>query len=256
MKREHWERSDPRRRVGPRRLRRRGGRAAHALPIMAFTLLEVMMAIAILAMCLTAIFSSEGGAVRMSARSRRLGLATLLARCKMGEIEEQVSEEGLPALFDSGNDECCEEGEVDGYECKWEIVPIVLPETMFAPEEGAAGGGGGDPLANKGSESENAFDPAAMMESGDTGGIASAALGYVFPILKPAFEQQIRRATVVVQWREGDVPKELDVTQYLVSQTPITVPTEGETGATPGTGTGTGTGQSSTQQGENPGSGP
>jgi general secretion pathway protein I len=229
----------------------------------AFTLIEVMMAIAILAMCLTAIFASEGGAVRMSARSRRLGVATLLARCKMGEIEEQVSEEGLPALFDSGTDECCEEGEVDGYECKWEIVPIVLPETMFAPEEEGAtgGGGGGDPLANKGSESENAFDPAAMMESGDTGGIASAALGYVFPILKPAFEQQIRRATVVVQWREGDSPKELDVTQYLVSQTPITVPTEGETGATPGTGTGTGTGTgqtggSSTQQGQNPGSGP
>jgi general secretion pathway protein I len=231
----------------------------------AFTLLEVMMAIAILAMCLTAIFSSEGGAVRMSARSRRLGVATLLARCKMGEIEEQVSEEGLPALFDSGTDECCEEGEVDGYECKWEIVPIVLPETMFAPEgeEGAtgsdgSGGGGGtliDQLANKSGESEGAFDPAAMMESGDTGGMASMALGYVFPILKPAFEQQIRRATVVVQWREGDLPKELDVTQYLVSQTPITVPTEGETGATPGTGTGQ-TGGSSTQQGQNPGSGP
>jgi len=228
----------------------------------AFTLLEVMMAIAILSMCLTAIFSSEGGAVRMSARSRRLGVATLLARCKMSEIEEQVSEEGLPALFDSGTDECCEEGEVDGYECKWEIVPIVLPETMFAPEEDETGGGGGganDPLANKSGESQAAFDPAAMMAEGDTGGMASMALSYVFPILKPAFEQQIRRATVVVQWREGDSPKELDVTQYLVSQTPITAPTEGETGETTGTGTGTGTGQtsgSSTQQGENPGSGP
>jgi len=230
----------------------------------AFTLLEVMMAIAILAMCLTAIFSSEGGAVRMAGRSRRLGVATLLARCKMGEIEEQVAEEGLPALFDSGTDECCEEGEVEGYECKWEIVPVVLPETMFAPEEGAAGGGGGgggtliDQLANKNSEDSNAFDPAAMMAGGDTGGLASMALGYVFPILKPAFEQQIRRATVVVQWREGELAKELDVTQYLVSQTPITAPAEGETTGA-GTGTGTGTSQSSgssTQPGENPGSGP
>jgi hypothetical protein len=195
----------------------------------------------------------------------------------MGEIEEQVSEEGLPALFDSGTDECCEEGEVEGYECKWEIVPIVLPETMFAPEgeeeEGAPGtgsGGGGtliDKLANKNSEDPNAFDPAAMMQSGDTGGMASMALSYVFPILKPAFEQQIRRATVTVQWREGDSPKELDVTQYLVSQTPITAAVEGAEGET-GTGTGTGTtgtgttgtgttgNRSSTVQGANPGAGP
>jgi general secretion pathway protein I len=239
----------------------------------AFTLLEVMMAIAILAMCLTAIFSSEGGAVRMAGRSRRLGVASLLARCKMGEIEEQVAEEGLPAIFDSGNDECCEEGEVEGYECKWEIVPIVLPETMFAPEEGAAGSGaeptspGGnmiDQLAAKNSEEGSSFDPAAMLAGGgDTGGLAAMAMGYVFPILKPAFEQQIRRATVTVQWREGDSPKELDVTQYLVSQTPITAATEegaeGETGAGTGTGTGTGTSggsRSSTVQGANPGAGP
>jgi general secretion pathway protein I len=236
----------------------------------AFTLLEVMMAIAILAMCLTAIFSSEGGAVRMAGRSRRLGVASLLARCKMGEIEEQVAEEGLPAIFDTGTDECCEEGEVEGYECKWEIVPIVLPETMFAPEEGAAGSGaegttapGGnmiDQLAAKNSEEGSSFDPAAMLAGGgDTGGLAAMAMGYVFPILKPAFEQQIRRATVTVQWREGDSPKELDVTQYLVSQTPITAATEegaeGETGTGAGTGTGTSTG-SSTVQGPNPGAGP
>lgn len=215
---------------------------ALARAVAAFTLLEVMLAVAILAMCLTAIFSSEGGAVRMAGRSRRIGVATLLARCKMNEIEEQIAEEGLPAIFDSGSDECCEEGEVDGYECKWEIVPIVLPETMFAPEEGAAGGGGSgggggtliDQLANRNGEQGSALDPAAMLAGGgDTGGLASMALSYVFPILKPAFEQQIRRATVVVQWREGDSPKELDVTQYLVSQTPITVPTEGETGSDP-----------------------
>ena len=204
----------------------------------AFTLLEVMMAITILAMCLTAVYASEGGAVRMAGRSRRLGVATLLARCKMGEIEEQVAEEGLPAIFDTGTDECCEEGEVEGYECKWEIVPIVLPETMFAPEEGAAGEGGGgggmiDQLAAANSESAGTFDPATMLSGGGAAGLASMALGYVFPILKPAFEQQIRRATVVVQWREGNSPKEFDVTQYLVSPTPITVPTEGETGNDP-----------------------
>jgi len=230
-------------------------RKARTTALAAFTLIEVMMSVAILAMCLTAIFSSEGGAVRMAGRSRRIGVATLLARCKMGEIEEQVASEGLPALFDSGSDGCCEDGEVDGYECNWEIVPIVLPETMFAPEEGAAGEGGGgmiDQLAAANTENEATFDPAAMMAGGSTAGLAQMALGYVFPILKPAFEQQIRRATVVVQWKEGDSAKDLDVTQYLVSPTPITVPTEGETGTDPNA-QGQGTqGASSTESGEGP----
>lgn len=222
----------------------------------AFTLLEVMLSVAILAMCLTAIFSSEGGAVRMASRSRRLGVATLLARCKMGEIEEQVAEEGLPALFDSGNDACCEDGEVEGYTCKWEIVPIVLPDTMFAPEEGAAGAGGGgiiDQLAAAQSSQAGAFDPASMLTGGGASGLASIALGYVFPILKPAFEQQIRRATVTVQWSEGVAQKELDVTQYLVSPIPITAPTEGEPGAAPNAALGgAAPGGASTGQGAGP----
>jgi general secretion pathway protein I len=224
----------------------------------AFTLLEVMMSVAILAMCLTAIFSSEGGAVRMAHRSRRIGVATLLARCKMGEIEEQVAEEGLPALFDSGSDECCEEGEVKGYSCDWELAPIVLPESMFAPEEGAAGAGG--PLdtmaASVTGEGEAPVDPAAMLAGGDSGGLAAMALGYVFPILKPSFEAQIRRATVVVKWKEGESPHELDVTQYLVSPTPIEMPTDGPTeGDGTGTGTGTATGTGTGPSGTNIGGG-
>jgi prepilin-type N-terminal cleavage/methylation domain-containing protein len=49
---------------------RRGGSA--------FTLLEVMVAIAILAVSLTAIFSSEAGAIKMAHRARKMGMATLL----------------------------------------------------------------------------------------------------------------------------------------------------------------------------------
>jgi general secretion pathway protein I len=209
----------------------------------AFTLMEVMMAITILAMCLTAIFSSEGGAVRMAHRARRMGAATLLARCKMGEIEEQVAEEGLPALFDSGSDECCEEGEIEGYTCDWELVPIVLPETMFAPEDDAQGG----PFAAEPEESSDptatgaSVDPSNVLSGGSTDGLAAMALGYVFPILKPAFESQIRRATVIVRWREGSSKHEMDVTQYLVSGTPVEMPTEGGASTEdPGAATGSG----------------
>ena len=59
----------------------------------AFTLLEVMVAVPILAVALTAIFASEAGAIRVSARARFTTTATLLARCKMAEIEEETMRE-------------------------------------------------------------------------------------------------------------------------------------------------------------------
>jgi general secretion pathway protein I len=203
-----------------------------------FTLLEVMVAVAILALALTAIFASEAGAIKMAHRSRKMGLATLLVRCKMGEIEEQVAAEGLPALFDTGSDACCEDAEIDGFSCDWEIEPIVLPDNMFAPEEGAEGQGepGEEPEAENPAEqvrqSLTELDPSQVLSGGGAlDGLASTALGFVFPILKPSFEQQIRRATVTVRWKEGSKEHSFDVTQYLIADQPIPVQGAGATGA-------------------------
>jgi general secretion pathway protein I len=209
----------------------------------AFTLLEVMVAIAILAMSLTAIFASEAGSIKVAHRSRKMGLATLLVRCKMGEIEEQVAEEGLPALFDSDSDACCEGAEIDGFSCDWEIEPIVLPDDMFIPPEEEGEDPAAAPSGQKSllqaptdqlQEELSGVDPSAVLAGGGTSGMASAALGLVFPILKPSFEQQIRRATVTVNWKEGDVPHSFDVTQYLVSDQPIVDPTLGPNSTNPG----------------------
>ena len=44
------------------------------------------------------------------------------------------------------------------------------------------------------------------------------AMQQVYPILKPAFEAQIRRATVTVSWKEGRAEKSFDINQYIVAQ--------------------------------------
>lgn len=224
-----------------------------------FSLLEVLIALAILAVSLTALFSSEAGAVKMAYRARRIGVATLLARCKMGEIEEQIALEGLPAVSDVGSDECCEDAEVEGFRCDWEIERLVLPETMFTPEDSdqddqdalsALAAPGADPT--KAADSILS-DPSSLMAGGMAGGgamggMTGMAMSYVFPILKPSFEEQVRRATVKVSWNEGDRPHSFDVTQYLVAEQPklldpnaATAPgqpgapgTPGAPGATPG----------------------
>ena len=211
----------------------------------AFTLLEVMVAVTILGIALTAIFSSEASAIRVSGRARFLTTATLLARCKMGEIEEQVMREGLPAVSANGTDECCVDGEVHGFECEWEIMRIVLPDGApiggstgdahahgdedpgASPIAGLLGGGGGGLPGVSGGAAptpDQMLSGAMMSGGGDM--VSQIALQFVFPILKPQLEEQVRRARVTVRWHEGDREQEFDVSQYLVAEQPPILATE------------------------------
>lgn len=192
-----------------------------------FTLLEVMVAVAILGITLVSIFSSEAGAIRMAGRARLLTTASLLARCKMGEIEEEVMRTGFPAVSSQGSDECCEGGEVEGFECDWEISRVVLPDQMLGGEgEGEEGGplagllGGGAPGAPAAPAGPPTPDQmlSGSMLAGGGGMISQLAMQFVLPVLKPSIEEQVRRATVTVRWREGTGEQEFDVVQYLVAE--------------------------------------
>lgn len=210
-----------------------------------FTLLEVMVAVAILGLSLSAIFSSQVGAAKVAYRGQNVSVATLLARCKMGEIEEHVMREGFPALEEGEEDECCEGAEMEGFRCTWNVEEVELPEEV--PEEegeagaegegGAEGGGADTPLGDLGSI--NAADVQAdlaggagiesMMASGLGGEdmIAQLAMSYAYPILVPVIQEQVRRATVTVKWKEGDREQSFDVVQYLVHVGgPTTTPPE------------------------------
>jgi general secretion pathway protein I len=233
-----------------------------------FTILEVMVAVAILAISLTAIFSSEAGSIKVAHRARRTTVASLLARCKMGEIEEQVAKEGLPAIDDAGSDECCEDGEIDGFSCDWKIKRVVLPDQLDVDEEGEEGGGalggllggseegddegasGGSPLAGLtggGGAMPDGVDDMLAGPGGPQDALAEMAFGLAFPILKPSIEEQVRRAEVTVKWLEGDAEKSFDVVQYLVAPAPPqgSVPPGGIPGqpGTPGSGQAGGGGQ-------------
>lgn len=202
--------------------------------IAAFTLLEVMVAVGILAIGLTAIFSSEGQAIKVAHRARQLNVATLLTRCKMEELEEQVLRDGMPAVDDHGRDGCCEDAEVDGFSCEWNIERVVLPEEgdeAYAEEgEGEGGGPGGLLDGVVGDEgSQTAALDGMLSGAGGMGGVGDAftemAIGIAFPVLKPAIEEQVRRATVTITWSEGSREHSFDVVQYLVAEQPTVEPT-------------------------------
>lgn len=180
-----------------------------------FTLLEVMVAVTILAIALTAIFASEAGAIRAAARARWMTTGTLLARCKMAEIEEQMLREGLPAVSATGTDECCEEGEVEGFECEWEISRIVLPDAALAED-----GEGQEGASEEGSAPTGVEDVMSMMGSGGGDMMSQLAMQYAFPVIKPQIEEQVRRARVTVRWHEGTEEQSFDVVQFLVAEQP------------------------------------
>jgi general secretion pathway protein I len=229
-----------------------------------FTLLEVMVAVVILAVGLSSLFTSEVGAIRIAQRARTTTVATLLARCKMGEVEEKIGKEGWPGDIIEGSDGCCEGAEHKSFECDWKVERIVLPDL---PEDAMEGGdaleqlktgageaaGAGvppgpagpdpsmpDPLANVGVPL-NGLD--AIMGGGGGEGeadpMASMVMSYAFPIMKPLIEEQVRRATVTVRWNEGSSVQSFDVVQFLVNELPV-IPDEESQEEEPGTGTGTG----------------
>lgn len=191
-----------------------------------FTLLEVMIAVAILGLSLTAIFSSEVGAANVAARARRQNVAATLARCKMGEIEQVIAIEGLPAIEKKDTDDCCEHAPVEGFECNWIVERIILPE--FGAQDGEEEDE--DPLGRSNRQLAETQDEIGRQGgtpqeviAGQAGNLAILALQLGFPILKPFLEEQVRRATVSIRWKEGPNERGFDVTQYLVSEQPAAV---------------------------------
>lgn len=186
-----------------------------------FSILEAMVALAILSVALSSVFAAEVGSAKSAMRARRMDAATLLARCKMGEIEELISKEGLPADSKDDSDECCEEGPIDGYSCDWKIERVELPEPTLEGTNGDLSSDTGD------EETPPEPDPATLTPesvlsgegmSGGSGKCGGQAFDYAYPIMKPFIEEQVRRATVTVKWKEGSREHSFDVIQYVVAE--------------------------------------
>lgn len=85
-----------------------------------FTLLEVMLAMSILAIALVAVFQSQSQSISMMARSRFDTAAPLLAQAKMAEIEAIASGEVTSDSGDFGDD-------YPGYSWNFEILGTEIP---------------------------------------------------------------------------------------------------------------------------------
>lgn len=245
-----------------------------------FSLLEVMVAIAILGLTLTVILSAQGGLAASNRSAANMGQAVQLGRCKMTELEEQLLKMGYPEIDQTDNAvSCCLDSTPEGFTCDVKIEKVELPN--MSPTSGLGDGGlsgvmgassalqnpGGGPGLNLSTDGglqglgQGLMGQLPGMGPGGAGteGLIGMVMGILYPSIKPMYEASIRRVTVTVKWKEGPNERELPLTQFVTNPQrggfagsallpdggamdfgAPGMPGTAPTG-TPGTGTGTGT---------------
>lgn len=105
----------------------------------AFTLLEVLVSVAILGLGLTAILSAQAGAFASAAQARNISVATGLLRCKMTELEEHLYKDGFQETDETGAGPCCDGDENPNMRCTWRVDRPTFPEAKLGDLNLASG---------------------------------------------------------------------------------------------------------------------
>jgi general secretion pathway protein I len=215
-----------------------------------FTLLEVMVAVAILGLSLTVILSAQAGLYSGGAYAQHTSVAVGLARCRMTELEERLAKLGYPEVDTNDDGACCEDDSRQDMRCSWKIERVELPQAKppdlspasssgamslggsafgappgGSPPGGAAPGAGGplgaltqlatNPGALSGDAGIGGIASTLTQSMGGAGGIESMAMTFVYPMLKPMLEASIRKLTVKVSWHEGTQNRDITIVQYV-----------------------------------------
>lgn len=192
-----------------------------------FTLLEIMVAVAILASTLVVLLSMVTNNVRSTNHAKMTTGATLLARTKMVEIEDQILDLGF-----TDNDESTAGTFRDlGYpQFRFEtlIERIQLPSDLASKAKDQAT-----------TDKQDAKDPMSML----TGLMGGMMASFIDPV-RLGLQESVRKITVRVLWDEhGRRDQSFEVIQYLTDPAKLDLALTGA-GAAAGAGTGGSTGSS------------
>jgi general secretion pathway protein I len=207
-----------------------------------FTLLEVVVAMAILGVALLAIFDLNAGAVASHAYVKRLTIATELARSKMTDLEQELYDKGFELDDVERKGDFAAEG-WSSYTWKASILapktagvgPDKLLEALFGIPSGDGGGvaslfggavggmdGGLGALAglasSYGGSSSSPLPPGATGPGGlqALGPMANLAQTQVTQLLDQ-IRKGVREVRLSVSWKEGNRTESVDVVTHVVS---------------------------------------
>lgn len=187
-----------------------------------FTLLEVMIALAILAGSLVVLLRMSSTDIRAAHQAKLMGIATGLARGKMYDIEEILLKDGFQETTQKIDGDFGDEGmKRFTWEAVIERVELPTAETIQA-EKGAKGKTGAvpPPAATDKANSDNLLGIA----GGSQGGALGAGMVQMyFPLIKPVLEGAIRKVTLTVKWQIGAQEQSMKVTCFFTDTKPIDV---------------------------------
>ncbi len=204
-----------------------------------FTLLEVVVALGILGISLVAILDINSQAVMSHVYAKKLTVATLLARSKMTDLEQELYDKPLSPDDEEDAGDFSEEGFAS---FKWRskiIVPKtngLSPEQLFGAlfnlplglggKDGAPGGGLLGSMFGLGGGAPKT--PGAAPESGAGAGAALAgAMGPMAGMMQAQFTQMVdqlqksvREVHLTISWKEGKLTESIDLVTHIVTLGP------------------------------------
>ena len=204
-----------------------------------FTLLEVMVALAILAGALVLVGTGIAQNVRQATHARQLRIAALLMRQRMAQVETDLYQSGFSdfAEEDSGNF-----ADAGFPQFRWvtHADKVELPADL-ASSAADASRKLADATSSLG-QSTNA-NTKALAQAADSSMMSTllSSFGGVVEQVRLAMEDSVRRVTTTIYWMEPPREEKFEVTAYYVDITRMTLGTGGGV-AIPGSGTAGGVG--------------
>jgi general secretion pathway protein I len=194
-----------------------------------FTLLEVMISLAILAVAMVAISGLNGGAVTMQAYGRRATEATLLLRGKMLDVEDDLEKNGFSDFDDEKHGDFADDGAPD-YAWSAEILkPDVQLDAAQLLNLIGAGSQGQSASARSGSlaSAASALAGSLLGSSGApvpaTSGTAALLTGPLGGLLQgqattfiETLKKSVREIRLTVSWADGKDRRSVSASQIIV----------------------------------------
>jgi general secretion pathway protein I len=186
-----------------------------------FSLLEVMVSLAILAIALVTLTRTVTGDVRATHHARKVTAATFLARTKISALEQNILEVGFSEMEGEDDGDFTDEGFPH---FKWyaAVERIELPTGSTQQLEQAA---------RQKTQSTNPMD------------ILSGFMGsFMTTLMEPirvALEESVRRVTVKVTWTEPGRPEQsFEVVNFMTDPSKLDMALQGKTPTAGGAATG------------------
>ena len=240
-----------------------------------FTLLEVMIALALLGFGLVVLIKSTSGSIVTAKRSQMMSVATDLSRAKMYDIEEKLLKEGFTDTDQSEEDRTFDQEGWPDIKYSYKVEPVELPGfdqlQAIAAGQGSAARGSAARGSGSGAGSD---EPSGSFQDSALGGIISmlgggfgggtqdidskAGASFIqtyYQIVQEALKASVRKVTLTVKFDVLGQENEIKTVAFFTDAAGIdkglfgALPTEDQGGIPGGGSGGSGTGSNNKPSG-------